>query len=119
MNKSAERTVLTFAGLIIGGTIGSVAALLLAPMRGDELRNEIKHEVDGFVSQAKKQFKIEMKKTKSVTEELVDKAEKILELTRKINNVTDSKVVAEIESEIQVLKESIDKVNKTFKKTLK
>lgn len=114
--SSSDKALLTLAGLILGGAIGSMAALMLAPMKGELLRKEIAEEADGYIEQLKKHYKKEMKKTKSVTEELVDKAEKILELTRKISGTTDEQTIAEITGEIQVLKNSIDEVNSGYKK---
>ncbi|GJQ61455.1 MAG: hypothetical protein SCALA702_05080 [Melioribacteraceae bacterium] len=116
MSSNTDKALLTFAGLLLGGAIGSLAALMLAPMKGELLRKEIAEEADGYIEQLKKQYKKEMKKTRSVTEELVDKAEKILELSRKISGTTDEKTLLEITGEIEVLKNSIDEVNLGFQK---
>ncbi len=45
-----QRVVNFLAGLLIGGLVGAVAALLFAPMSGDELRGEVQNRTDQVVT---------------------------------------------------------------------
>ena len=47
------RTITFMAGALCGGTVGAVAALLLAPMAGQELRERVRVEVDHLVGEAR------------------------------------------------------------------
>ncbi len=41
------------SGLILGAAVGAVAALILAPESGDELRREIRGEIDDILSEGR------------------------------------------------------------------
>ena len=47
------RTISFVAGLLCGWVVGAVAALLLAPMAGKELRARVMVEVDHLVDEAR------------------------------------------------------------------
>ena len=42
-----------FVGIAVGGLVGGVAALLLAPSAGDDLRDQIKGRALGFADEIK------------------------------------------------------------------
>ena len=39
-----------FIGIVVGGLVGSMVALLLAPDSGEKLRNEIRERGQGFIN---------------------------------------------------------------------
>ncbi len=41
------------SGLILGAAVGAVAALILAPESGDELRREIRSEIDDILNEGR------------------------------------------------------------------
>ena len=47
------RTISFMAGALCGGVVGAVAALLLAPVAGKELRARVMVEVDHLVGEAR------------------------------------------------------------------
>ena len=47
------RTISFLAGALCGSVVGAVAALLLAPMAGEELRARVRVEVDHLVGEAR------------------------------------------------------------------
>ena len=47
------RTISFVAGALCGGAVGAVAALLLAPLAGQELRARVRDEVDHLVGEAR------------------------------------------------------------------
>jgi gas vesicle protein len=47
------RTISFLAGALCGGVVGGVAALLLAPMAGQELRARVMVEIDHLVGEAR------------------------------------------------------------------
>jgi len=64
------------SGAIMGGLVGAVLALLLAPSSGEELRGELKERFGGFqeeISQAMKDKRVELE---AKLEELRKPAEK-------------------------------------------
>ena len=47
------RTISFFAGALCGGLVGAVAALLLAPMAGKELKSRVMVEIDHVVGEVR------------------------------------------------------------------
>ncbi|MDP6793584.1 MAG: YtxH domain-containing protein [Anaerolineales bacterium] len=47
------RTISFLAGALCGGLVGAVAALLLAPMAGKELKSRVMVEIDHVVGEAR------------------------------------------------------------------
>jgi gas vesicle protein len=67
----AMQRVLNFlAGLLIGGLVGAVAALLFAPMSGDELRGEVQNRTDQVVTDIRTAMDEERKRLEAELEAL-------------------------------------------------
>jgi len=52
-------------GIIMGGLVGAVVAILLAPYSGEELRNEVRQRVRAFqddLNQAMSESRVELEK---------------------------------------------------------
>lgn len=72
---SAERF---FAGFIVGGALGALAGLLLAPTSGEETRklisdrtSEVKHKAEGSIHDIKS-------KTETIVDEIQQKGDELL-----------------------------------------
>ena len=60
------RKIFSFlTGIIMGGLVGAVVAILLAPYSGEELRNEVRQRVRAFqddLNQAMSESRVELEK---------------------------------------------------------
>ena len=65
-----QRVVNFLAGLLIGGLVGAVAALLFAPMSGDELRGEVQNRTDQVVTDIRTAMDEERKRLEAELEAL-------------------------------------------------
>jgi len=66
-----------FKGVIIGGIVGSVAALLYAPKKGEELRADIKKKLDEADTELTHKIQEAKKSAGSDAKELIEKGEKL------------------------------------------
>ncbi len=57
-------------GLIIGGLIGAVAGLLLAPKSGRETRADICNKTDELIKMAKEEYDLSLEKTSEAFEKV-------------------------------------------------
>jgi gas vesicle protein len=66
-------------GLLIGGTLGAISALLFAPKSGKELRADIKRKGEEAVEGTKRVYGETRDKTQQIISEAVDKAQELRE----------------------------------------
>lgn len=52
--RTVRKVVNFLAGFFVGGLIGATAGLLLAPYRGAELQEQIRHRVDELIDEGRK-----------------------------------------------------------------
>jgi gas vesicle protein len=67
-----------FLGILAGGAIGAILALLYAPKSGRELRNDIKTKKDEYLEEANKYIAEARNKAKVLINEGKEKSEKII-----------------------------------------
>jgi gas vesicle protein len=67
-----------FIGLLTGGAIGALIALLYAPKSGKELRSDIKHKTDEYLDDAEKYIAEARVKAKDLINEGKKKSDKII-----------------------------------------
>ncbi len=78
-----------FGKFLVGASIGAALALLFAPKKGSELRNDLKNKIDELVSKAKELDKEEVKKeieekVAKLKQDIADlDKEKVLEIAKK------------------------------------
>jgi gas vesicle protein len=68
--KAMQRFFSFLAGLLSGAIVGAVAALLLAPMSGEELISEARTRADGLVTDVKTAIADERKRLEAEFEAL-------------------------------------------------
>jgi gas vesicle protein len=68
-----------FIGLLTGGAIGAILALLYAPKSGRELRKDIKDKTDEYIGDAERYIADAKDKAKSLINEGKKKSEKIID----------------------------------------
>jgi gas vesicle protein len=69
-----------FLGILAGGAIGALVALLYAPKSGRELRKDIKHKTDEYMEDAEKYIADAREKAKAMVNEGKKKSEKLLKM---------------------------------------
>jgi len=65
-------------GLLLGGAVGAVLALLFAPKSGKELREDIARKATGLKEEAERRFE----EVKTKTAELVEQGKEVVERER-------------------------------------
>ncbi len=113
MKKNNDSMLPLLGGLVLGSAIGGIIALLTAPMKGEELRKTIADDAEKYLEQVKEKFHKDLSRTKGVTESLVEKAEKIVSLSKKLGKA-DVENTSEVEAEINKLKASLDEANASY-----
>lgn len=105
-----------FRGLLLGGLIGAVAGLLLAPKSGRELRADISERADELISVAREEYEKGMEKGKRIYASAKDQAGeiqgKIGDLTEKGKEKveeTSSRFKTALDAGIQAYKEAKEK----------
>ncbi len=72
-----------FKGVVIGGIIGTITALLFAPKSGEELRGDIKKKLDEASAELGHKTQEAKKTAQSGTKELIEKAERLQTILNK------------------------------------
>lgn len=70
-------------GVLTGGAIGGLIALLFAPKSGDELRRNISEKTDGLLTDADHYYKSAKNKATTMLNKGRNKADKLLEEAKK------------------------------------
>ena len=78
MSKENNSGLSIFLGILAGGAIGAVLALLFAPKTGRELRNDIKSRTDEYLDEAEKYIAEARDKAKVLINDGKKRSEKII-----------------------------------------
>jgi gas vesicle protein len=106
MSKENNSGLSIFLGILAGGAIGAILALLYAPKTGRELRDDLKSktdeyldEADKYIAEARNRAKVLIndgkKKSEKIINDAKEKSEAILKDAEKIFNEAKAKVVNE------------------------
>ena len=106
---------LSFTSFLIGGIIGGIAALLFTPKTGKNLRNDIKNKFDEYLNDIKKRSERLIKSARESSGSYVNKAEEILNLSRKFAEGKYKDSVDVIEKEISSLRTALNAAVDTYR----
>ncbi|MGE5681954.1 MAG: YtxH domain-containing protein [Bacillota bacterium] len=70
-------------GLLVGGAIGSLVSFLFAPVKGKDLRKEIKDDMDQYLKVAKDQSQKIFSETKDMTNGMIERAQNVFDMSKK------------------------------------
>jgi gas vesicle protein len=115
-----------FIGLLTGGAIGAIVALLYAPKSGKELRNDIKNKTDEyydetekFIAEAKVKAKDMMNEGKKRSEQLIanakSKSEELLKNAERIFTEAKNKTGSIFSIGKEVVDDETSKLKTAFK----
>ncbi|UCE07231.1 MAG: YtxH domain-containing protein [bacterium] len=98
-------------GMLIGGMVGAVVALLYAPKSGKETRQDIGKKADELASKAKEEYEIALEKSKKTFQSALDRLKELEGVARK--------KVEEVEGQVQELAEKSKETVEASKSRLK
>ena len=80
----------TLTGMLIGGLVGAVVALLFAPSSGEETRAEIRQKAIELQNRATKTTKSTLSQAKSKAEEIkINVQDKAAEMKQRVKTIAD------------------------------
>ncbi|HFE63684.1 hypothetical protein B1H10_06265 [candidate division KSB1 bacterium 4484_188] len=91
------RTTEFLKGLLIGGIVGSVVALLYAPKSGKETREDISKKTDELLVKAKDEYEARLEQSKKAYESAIQRLKELEGVARK--------KVEEVEEKVEELSE--------------
>ncbi len=103
------------AGLLIGGIIGSAVALLFAPKRGKEVRENIKGNYDDMISKTKVKSRRLFNHSLDIVDDIIKKSDELRALIKKYKEGTFDETVEKIENEIKRLRLTLLTAIETYK----
>jgi gas vesicle protein len=98
-------------GMLIGGMVGAVVALLYAPKSGKETREEIGKKADELAGKAKEEYDLALEKSKKTFQGAMDRLKELEGIAKK--------KVEEVEDQVQELAEKSKETVETSKSRLK
>lgn len=110
MNKNNASLNNLMAGLILGGLAGAAIGLLLAPMKGSDLRKEISDDIEKLFADSRQRGIKAIKEAREISLSLVSRAEKLLEYSNSIKDSGDKKAIEEFKEQVSELRKEIDEV---------
>ncbi len=119
MGNDNQNSSVGLTAFLVGGIIGSAATFLFTPFSGEELRNNIKNEIDSYIRNAKKRGEALVKDAKAASDDLVIKAEQLLALTQKYADGTYTGSIDKVEKEIKSIKAAFDAAFHQYKKDIR
>ena len=102
-------------GALIGGVIGSMAALLFAPKKGKEVRDNIRDNFDDLVSKTKDKSAQLFNQSLDMVNDIVKKSDELRILIEKYKEGTFNETIEKIESEIKRLRLTLLTAIETYK----
>lgn len=84
MSKENDKSTAFFTGLLVGGVLGSVIAMLYTPMSGKKLRRKISAAKDDFVEDIGEYVETGKEKAEELIKEGKKKAETIIDEAKKL-----------------------------------
>ena len=110
-NKSSGIFFNFLAGTVLGGILG----FLFAPKTGQQLRNDLKEDLDSYLKKVKDAGNKIIEDAKKTADDMVDKANQLIALTDKYIGEDLKMSIDKIEKEINSVKNAIRVALDTYK----
>ncbi len=105
-------------GLIAGGAIGSVLALLYAPKSGKELRADLKERADDFLGDAEAYMKSARSKASQIVTDAKERSDQLMnDAQRRANTLIDDadRIISGVKQKTAVVVEEGTKIKNAVK----
>lgn len=114
-----RRTQKIAAAFLFGAVIGGVIALLYAPKSGKDTRKDLVDDIDKYLRKAKERKDLIILKAKKLSNEMLERTEKVYEDVRNFKEGRYSGTTEKIENEINRLRNAIKAAVESYKNTKK
>lgn len=114
-NSRLSKTEAIAAGIVIGGVIGSMAAFLIAPKKGKELRSDIQDEINNTLNSTKEISKKIVSNAKNLADEVLNNANKLVDLTKNYTGGGFTGTIETFQSEFTRIKNAINAAISVYK----
>lgn len=104
-------------GALIGGLIGSTVAVLFAPKKGKEVRDNIKGNFDDLVNKTKDKSRQLFSQSLDIVDDIVKKSDELKALIKRYKEGTYDETIEKIEHEIERLRLALLAAIRTYKKS--
>lgn len=98
-------------GALIGGAIGAVAALLLAPKPGRELRSDIRNRYTDVQDRTRQMLNDAGEKTQMLARQVGDQASHIIDKTKSAVTAAKEEAMSWKEEKEDEMKDAVSKIN--------
>jgi len=115
MNSNKNKVTGYAGAFILGGLVGSSLTLLLSPFSGKEFREKINTQIDNSFKKAKQKEMEILDKARTLSDDLVLKAEQLVAFIDKYSAGTYLGPVEKIEKEINSFKSGVNAAIKSYK----
>lgn len=115
-DKKAQKIAAAF---LLGAVIGGVIALLYAPKSGKETREDLSNDIGKYLRKAKEKKEILISKAKRLSNEMINRTEKVYEDVRNFKEGKYAGTAEKIENEINRLKNAIKAAVESYRDTKK
>jgi gas vesicle protein len=95
-------------GILLGGVIGSLTAFLIAPKKGKDLRSDIQDELSAILISTKGISSKIVSNAKDLAEDILQNANKLLDLTRKYTDGNFNGTKESFQNEYSRIKNAIN-----------
>lgn len=102
-------------GFLVGGIIGSLASFLFTPIKGKDLRKEIKDDMGDYLQKAKEQSQKIYNETKALSSSMIDRAQNVFELSRHYASGVLDVPRDNVEKEISRLRKAVNAAVDAYK----
>lgn len=104
-----------FTNILVGTVIGGVLAFLFSPKKGEDLRNDLKEDLDNYLDKVKNIRDKFVDEAQKFSDDLYLKVEKFNSLIEKYSHDSFKEPKEKIEKEIESLKKAVKMALESYK----
>lgn len=108
-----------FMNFLVGTVIGGLIAFLFSPKKGEEIRNDLKEDLENYLGKVKKVRDKFTDEAQKLSDDLYLKVEKLNALIEKYSQDSFKEPIEKIEKEIASLKKAIKAAINNYKESHK